>query len=174
MSTSTDVGSAVAQLQQVRGTIRQISHQLMPPNTTFATLDQTLSALAYKLQEIGQFSVTFTDATPANAPYDWSQLSTEQAYQLYRIAQELITNLVKHTQGLTHIDIALAHSTVAPTVELSISHNATTSPVAPFDAASTATMTGIGIQSISERLKAISATVKFTSDEQGEHTIITC
>lgn len=34
MSTSTDVGSAVAQLQQVRGTIRQISHQLMPPNTT--------------------------------------------------------------------------------------------------------------------------------------------
>ena len=41
-------------------------------------------------------------------------------------------------------------------------------------AASTATMTGIGIQSISERLKAISATVKFTSDEQGEHTIITC
>lgn len=174
MSTSTDVGSAVAQLQQVRGTIRQISHQLMPPNTTFATLDQTLSALAYKLQEIGQFSVTFTDATPSNVPYDWSQLSTEQAYQLYRIAQELITNLVKHTQGLTHIDIALAHSTVAPTVELSISHNATTSPVAPFDAASTATTTGIGIQSISERLKAISATVKFTSDEQGEHTIITC
>lgn len=174
MSTSTDVGSAVAQLQQVRGTIRQISHQLMPPNTTFATLDQTLSALAYKLQEIGQFSVTFTDATPANAPYDWSQLSTEQAYQLYRIAQELITNLVKHTQGLTHIDIALAHSTVAPTVELSISHNVTTSPIAPFDAASTATTTGIGIQSISERLKAISATIKFTSDEQGEHTIITC
>lgn len=174
MSTSTDVGSAVAQLQQVRGTIRQISHQLMPPNTTFATLDQTLSALAYKLQEIGQFSVTFTDATPANAPYDWSQLSTEQAYQLYRIAQELITNLVKHTQELTHIDIALAHSTVAPTVELSISHNATTSPVAPYDATSTATTTGIGIQSISERLKAISATIKFTSDEQGEHTIITC
>lgn len=174
MSTSTDVGSAVAQLQQVRGTIRQIPHQLMPPNTTFATLDQTLSALAYKLQEIGQFSVTFTDATPANAPYDWSQLPTEQAYQLYRIAQELITNLVKHTQGLTHIDIALAHSAVAPTVELSISHNATTSPVAPYDAASIATTTGIGIQSISERLKAISATIKFTSDEQGEHTIITC
>ena len=174
MSTSTDVGSAVAQLQQVRGTIRQISHQLMPPNTTFTTLDQTLSALAYKLQEIGQFSVTFTDATPSNAPYDWSQLPTEQAYQLYRIAQELITNLVKHTQELTHIDIALAHSTVAPTVELSISHNVTTSPVAPYDAASTATMTGIGIQSISERLKAISATIKFTSDEQGEHTIITC
>lgn len=147
----------------------------MPPNTTFATLDQTLSALAYKLQEIGQFSVTFTDATPANASYDWSKLPTEQAYQLYRIAQELITNLVKHTQGLTHIDIALTHSAVAPTTELNITHNATASPVASSDVASAATTTtGIGIQSINERLKAIGATIKLTSDEEGNHTIITC
>lgn len=174
MATSPNITSAVAQLHQVRGTIRQISHQLMPPNTTFATLDQTLSALAYKLQEIGQFSVTYTDATPADARYDWDKLPTDQAYQLYRIAQEVITNLVKHTQGLTHIDLSLAHNAATPATVLTITHNteATAQPLA--EATSQQASTGIGLQSINERLKAIGATIRYATDEQGIHTIISC
>lgn len=173
MTTSPNVSSAVAQLHEVRGTIRQISHQLMPPNTTFATLDQTLSALAFKLQEIGQPNVTYTEATPADGHYDWKELPTEQAYQLYRIAQEIITNLVKHTQGLTHIDIALAHSAIAPATVLTITHNATATPKASADATLSAT-TGIGLQSINERLKAIGAMISYSTDDKGCHTVISC
>lgn len=173
MATSPDITSAVAQLHQVRGTIRQISHQLMPPNTQFATLDQTLSALAYKLQEIGQFSVSYTDATATDAPYDWSTLPTEQAYQFYRIAQELITNLVKHAQGLTHINITLAHSDDVPATVLTISHNTTVASSVSADATPSAP-TGIGLQSINERLKAIGATINYTNDDKGCHTIIAC
>lgn len=173
MATSPNVSSAVAQLHEVRGTIRQISHQLMPPNTTFATLDQTLSALAFKLQEIGQPNVTYTEATPTDGHYDWKELPTEQAYQLYRIAQEIITNLVKHTQGLTHIDIALAHSAIAPATVLTITHNATVTPKASADATLSAT-TGIGLQSINERLKAIGATISYSTDDKGCHTVISC
>lgn len=173
MTTSPNVSSAVAQLHEVRGTIRQISHQLMPPNTTFATLDQTLSALAFKLQEIGQPNVTYTEATPTDGHYDWKELPTEQAYQLYRIAQEIITNLVKHTQGLTHIDIALAHSAIAPATVLTITHNATATPKASADATLSAT-TGIGLQSINERLKAIGAMISYSTDDKGCHTVISC
>ena len=173
MATSPNVSSAVAQLHEVRGTIRQISHQLMPPNTTFATLDQTLSALAFKLQEIGQPNVTYTEATPTDGHYDWKELPTEQAYQLYRIAQEIITNLVKHTQGLTHIDIALAHSAIAPATVLTITHNATATPKASADATLSAT-TGIGLQSINERLKAIGAMISYSTDDKGCHTVISC
>lgn len=173
MSASPDVTSAITQLHQVRGTIRQISHQLMPPNTRFATLDQTLSALAYKLQEIGQFCVTYNDATSTDSPYDWSTLPNEQAYQFYRIAQEIITNLVKHTKGLTHIDITLAHRAAAPATVLTITHNATVSPTVPADAPQSTT-SGIGLQSINERIKAINATISHTTDDQGCHTIIAC
>lgn len=173
MSASPDVTSAIAQLHQVRGTIRQISHQLMPPNTCFATLDQTLSALAYKLQEIGQFCVTYNEATSTDSPYDWSTLPNEQAYQFYRIAQEIITNLVKHTKGLTHIDITLAHRATTPATVLTITHNATVSPTVPADAPHPST-SGIGLQSINERIKAINATISHTTDDQGCHTIIAC
>ena len=182
MSVSPDISSAASQLHQVRDTIRHISHQLMPPNTTFATLDQTLSALAYKLQETGRLSVTYTDATPSNNHYDWNNLPADKAYQLYRIAQELITNLVKHTKGLTHIDITLEHSATAPTTVLTITHNTSNTPadVSGTDyqssaiAAANPTTAGIGLQSINERLKAIGATISYKTDKQGCHTIIIC
>lgn len=180
MAASPDVESAVGQLHQVRGTIRQISHRLMPPNTTFATLDQTLSALAYKLQSTGKISVAFKDTTPTDDHYDWNNLSADRAYQLYRIAQEVITNLVKHVKGLDSIGITLAHNAAAPATVLTITHNATGTHMGVPEndhkdqTAASHASTGIGLQSIGERLKAIGATISHTSDSKGHHTIISC
>lgn len=175
IANTASAAQAARQLNTVRQSIRHISHQLMPPNTAFATLDQTLSALACKLHESGPIAITFS-ATPAH--HDWSALSEAQAHQLYRIAQELITNLVKHTPQLTHIGITLSHSPSAPHTTLTIAHTIahTAGPGQSAPAASPSAATpGIGLRSISERLRAIGATIAHTTGAQGQHvTTISC
>lgn len=127
---------------------------------------------------MGHIAITFS-ATPAH--HNWAALPAAQAHQLYRIAQELITNLIKHTPQLTHISITLTHSPAAPHTTLTIAHTAATtqspspapsSITAPSPASSTP---GIGLRSISERVKAISATITHTTAPQGQHiTTISC
>ena len=182
ITNTASTAQATQQLNAVRQNIRHISHQLMPPNTAFATLDQTLSALACKLHEMGHIAITFS-ATPAH--HNWAALPAAQAHQLYRIAQELITNLIKHTPQLTHISITLTHSPAAPHTTLTIAHTAATPPTAPSPTPSpspsgavqspTSATPGIGLRSISERVKAISATITHTTGPQGQHiTTISC
>ena len=178
ITNTASTAQATQQLNAVRQNIRHISHQLMPPNTAFATLDQTLSALACKLHEMGSIAITFS-ATPAH--HNWAALPAAQAHQLYRIAQELITNLIKHTPQLTHISITLAHSPAAPHTTLTIVHTAASSPSSSPSPSGTAAQSptsatpGIGLRSISERVKAISATITHTTGPQGQHiTIISC
>ena len=126
---------------------------------------------------MGHITITFS-ATPAH--HSWAALPAAQAHQLYRIAQELITNLIKHTPQLTHISITLTHSPAAPHTTLTIAHTAAPSSItapssagaAPSPASSTP---GIGLRSISERVKAISATITHTTGPQGQHiTTISC
>lgn len=134
---------------------------------------------------MGHITITFS-ATPAH--HNWAALPAVQAHQLYRIAQELITNLIKHTPQLTHISITLTHSPAAPHTTLTIVHTAAT-PQSPSPTASSITAPssagatpspassapGIGLRSISERVKAISATITHTTDPQGQHiTTISC
>lgn len=178
ITNTASTAQATQQLNAVRQNIRHISHQLMPPNTAFATLDQTLSALACKLHEMGHIAITFS-ATPAH--HNWAALPAAQAHQLYRIAQELITNLIKHTPQLTHISITLTHSPAAPHTTLTIAHTAATTqspspaPSSTSAPSPTPATPGIGLRSISERVKAISATITHTTAPQGQHiTTISC
>lgn len=135
---------------------------------------------------MGHIAITFS-ATPAH--HNWAALPAAQAHQLYRIAQELITNLIKHTPQLTHISITLTHSPAAPHTTLTIVHTAATTPTAPSPTSSSITAPssagaapsptpaapGIGLRSISERVKAISATITHTTAPQGQHiTTISC
>lgn len=130
---------------------------------------------------MGHITITFS-ATPAH--HNWAALPAAQAHQLYRIAQELITNLIKHTPQLTHISITLTHSPAAPHTTLTIVHTAAPAPTpsptaAPSPAGATpspaSSTPGIGLRSISERVKAISATITHTTGPQGQHiTTISC
>lgn len=125
---------------------------------------------------MGHIAITFS-ATPAH--HNWAALPAAQAHQLYRIAQELITNLIKHTPQLTHISITLTHSPAAPHTTLTIAHTAAPAPTpspSPTAAPSpTPAAPGIGLRSISERVKAISATITHTTGPQGQHiTTISC
>lgn len=105
LSSTDDVKEAARMLNTARGDIRHISHELMPPNMQFASLSQMLQAYAFKLADMKKAKTTFEyDKT-----YDWSLLPQQIGYQLYRITQELVSNLMKHGKP-SYLRIALHHT----------------------------------------------------------------
>lgn len=160
LSVSECVDDAVQQLHHVRNDIRQISHELMPPKMQFSTIDQLLSAFAYKLSEMQQFEVK----TEIDTSCDWTQLATQKGYQLYRIVQEHVTNLIKHTT-LKHLEIVLEMQ--EGTVVLKLIDDAQ-----PQQSNSSAPKQGgIGLQSTAERLKSIEAEVESYTNCEHKHVV---
>lgn len=158
---STDkIEEAVEQLHNVRNDIRQISHDLMPPNMQYASLDQMLSALCYKLTETNRFKVDLNIDTTQ----DWAKVEQDKGLQLYRIVQEWMTNLIKHGKpksisihlGMEHECVVLQLISDAP----SINNNHENKP-----------SNGIGLHSINERLKRIGAKVMNTTTTDGMNVL---
>lgn len=77
-------------LKRVRAEVRSISHELMPPQFTNSTLDELLEAYA-------AHSDGFLTYTARNA--DCADIANDTAYQIYRIVQELVQNIHKHTRA---------------------------------------------------------------------------
>ena len=124
------------QISTLRATLRNLSHELMPPQFKDGVrLDQ---ALEYYLSHIDSPKVDF------HADGDgWESIPADTAYQVYRITQEAIGNIITHQPG-AHVQVNLS-----PT---------------RLDIISTGTMqqgdgTGIGLQSMKDRASSIGATL---------------
>lgn len=163
LSSDASIENASKQIYEVRETVRNISHELMPPNMKFVTLDLTLMAYTYKLSEMEQFEIDFK-ATPLP---DWSFIPENVSYNLYRMVQELTANIIQHSKP-SHIHIAL---TVTPQRQLSL---VITDDAPETDTTHKSSGNGIGLRSITERSKSIGATVSISTDEEKRrHTCIT-
>lgn len=75
-------------IRQIAGEVRSISHELMPPRFKSGSLDDLLAV--YALQSNG-----FVDYVSTSS--EQSAIAPEVAYQVYRIVQELVQNIRKHT-----------------------------------------------------------------------------
>ena len=131
-----DTAQIGQQISTLRATLRNLSHELMPPQFKDGVrLDQ---ALEYYLSHIDSPKVDF------HADGDgWESIPADTAYQVYRITQEAIGNIITHQPG-AHVQVNLS-----PT---------------RLDIISTGTMqqgdgTGIGLQSMKDRASSIGATL---------------
>ena len=131
-----DTAQIGQQISTLRATLRNLSHELMPPQFKDGVrLDQ---ALEYYLSHIDSPKVDF------HAEGDgWQSIPADTAYQVYRITQEAIGNIITHQPG-AHVQVNLS-----PT---------------RLDIISTGTMqlgdgTGIGLQSMKDRASSIGATL---------------
>lgn len=104
------------QLNDSREEVRRVSHDLLPPEFDVVTLCSALGSYATKTDGVGGCAVTFV-ATPADAM--WKTLEPRKALDAYRIAQEAVSNALKHA-GATTIAIGL-HWEEDDTVELTVS-----------------------------------------------------
>lgn len=144
LQTDTDRESLLADVERIRSDVRRISHEMMPPMISEVGLAEAIDGMVRKLAHAFT-KVEFTvDCTP---PEGWERVPVTKAYALYRICQELLGNILKHS-GPDRVDINLhrdSHSVV-----LTISSDGS-----PCD--TNAEGTGIGVDSVRERLAAIGA-----------------
>lgn len=133
----------LALLEQVRSDVRCISHELMPPKFQFTTLDETIEAYVERLALPSSVQLAFSKE---NEGMQWSGVPEQVSYEVYRIMQELLSNILKHS-GATEVDVSL--SLKGKLLALQISNNGKNYSDGGMQGE------GIGLVTIRERAKAV-------------------
>ena len=152
-------------IKQVRENVRAISHELMPPEFERLSLDEILQHYAQNLSEHTGIRIDYNGL--ASNPAQPQTLSDRIAREVYRIAQEVTMNIVKHTHA-SHITLCLEKDANGNCI-LQITDNGQPRP----KASSPTEEKGIGLRTINDRAKAIRATIETQSDETGNRFILT-
>ena len=134
-------------LESVRQDVRAVSHELTPPKFQDASLDEILedqlgTVLATKGMEFS-FSKQGNDK-------QWKNLPTHIAYEVYRIIQELSSNIILHSEA-TKVDLVMKITNCE--LEFILKNNGK-----EFKSTHKSRQ-GIGLSTINERAKAIDAVI---------------
>lgn len=98
-----DAAGQAAMLDDCREQVRRISHEMMPPEFSYADISMVLDDYLCQAAGAGQCEITY-EAVPEDA--DWSRVADATALEIYRIAQEAVANAMKHS-GATRIDVGM-------------------------------------------------------------------
>ncbi len=151
---------ALGLIEQVRNSVRHLSHELMPPrfhNVSIAeAIEDYVSTLSSPIS-IG-LDITGDDSAFESTP-------DQVAYETYRILQELLANVLKHSDA-TKATVSLEAGTGK--LRLSVTddgHN--------LDTSTDTCNGGIGLTSIKERAASIGASLTVAQSPQGQEFTLT-
>ena len=80
----------IEQINTLRNEVRRISHEMMPPKFDLVSLDDILADYARSMADL--ISIDYRCERQSDV-----QPAPHQAYQLYRITQEAVSNIIGHT-----------------------------------------------------------------------------
>lgn len=141
------LSQTLAQIGQLAGDVRTLSHRLHPSSVEHLGLATALRSLIEEFGEREEMIATFTVRdVPEN-------LSAEVATGLYRIAQEALRNVAKHA-GKTHVKVTL--SGIGSAIELQIADAGLGFETEPSGS-------GLGLISMRERARLIGGGVNIQS-----------
>lgn len=106
-------------LEGIRRQVRQVSHELMPPEFRYADICAVIDDYLSQTAESAACDITFTHL-PDGA--DWQTVADTKALEIYRITQEAVANALKHSKATT---IAVALTMSGGTVTLEVADNGT-------------------------------------------------
>lgn len=149
------------QVGNMRENVRRISHELMPPEFTHLDLNDILYEYLHTLAKNVEPEVVYR-ATPHA---DYRTIPHEVAYEVYRIVQELIANMLKYSEA-TEIEVALREMAEGG-FKLRISDNGKGMSAEEFN-----NRKGIGLRTIKDRTKAIGASIDMVSSGEGTAFIL--
>lgn len=153
LPTSPLLTEAITFIQKTDASLDQILRDGLPPDLARKGLATALAELVQQRTQSGDIRLTFDhDGTPC--PF-----SATQSLHLYRIASELITNMIKHAQA-TEGAVSL-HCTPAGW-QLTVCDNGR-----GFDVERTQTAGGIGLRNLYARAHTLGATIHLNSGAQG-------
>ena len=135
------------QVTTLRAYLRNLSHELMPPQ--FANGVCLNEALAYYLSHIEQPQVQFHAEGSG-----WGQIPPNTSYQIYRIVQEAIGNIIVH-QPTAQVHATLIYNKV----EARPGNRRLQLDITSLGAAIQGDGKGIGLQSIADRASSIGARI---------------
>ncbi|MEO8404226.1 MAG: PAS domain S-box protein [Chitinophagaceae bacterium] len=150
------IETSMANLQMAIRENRKIAHEFVGPDLETETLEDQLKKLTQTMLEASGITVLF-DTTGF-----WEDLlDSEKKLNIYRIAQEQITNIVKHS-GATSVTIQLL--TADGLFRMSIADNGN-----GMDSADK--LKGIGLRNIKDRLSLFNGNVKIKTAKNSGFTL---
>ena len=131
----------IALIETCRESVRRISHELMPPEFEYATLDEVVRYFIGKQQQRG-VTVSYTSEIDGS---DWGKVPQRIALETYRIIQEAVGNAIKHSGG-DSIDVTMV-----------LKENDLTVTVTDNGQCETSGKRGLGMKTLYRRANAIGA-----------------
>ena len=141
-----------------RDSVRRISHELMPPEFNYATIDEVVKYFINKQQEAFQGKITIEFSSFIENAL-WSDLPDFMALDIYRIIQETVSNSLKHS-GAGKIEVSMK-----------LSGNHLEVFVKDDGKYKLNNFKGMGLESIQKRANAINAKIDIVAKE-GQGTSI--
>lgn len=155
------IENTAALIDNCREAVRRISHELMPPEFAYATLDEVVRFYIAKQAEANEGKITFVYDSSAEGNA-WDAVPDAVCLEVYRIVQEAVGNAVKHS-GANDISVALHLTTQS--LDAVISDNGTYK---------SAGKKGLGLESIRRRANSINGTVTVDTDDTGTKVTLRC
>ncbi len=88
--------STASMIDTCRESVRRISHELMPPEFSYASLDEVVRFFIAKQAEANKGKISFVyDSSAIDS--NWSDVPDATSLEVYRIIQEGVGNAVKHS-----------------------------------------------------------------------------
>ena len=141
-----------------RDSVRRISHELMPPEFNYATIEEVVRYFINNRKESYKDHTTIGYSSfIENA--QWSDIPDFMALDLYRIIQEAVGNSLKHS-GAGKIDVSM--KLIGNRLEVVVSDDGRYK---------LSNSKGLGLESIQKRAKAINAKIEMRTKE-GEGTTL--
>lgn len=153
--------STASMIDTCRESVRRISHELMPPEFSYASLDEVVRFFISKQSDTNKEKISFVYDSSAIG-YDWRDVPDATSLEIYRIIQEAVGNAVKHS-GATNINVKL--TLTKETLAAFITDNGTYQPKV------SAGRKGIGVDSIRRRANAIGGSISIESREPTGTTV---
>src|SRR5262249_19587879 len=152
-----EIAAAQKKLMQIGTDIRQLSHELHPAALNEAGLPDALSSYC------GEFSKTRGIPVSCEVALDVRELSPGTALALYRVAQEALGNVAKHSKA-KRVDVRLVR--FDSRVRLTVSDDGV-----GFVAGQAGDSGGVGLLNMRERLRQLNGTLDLES-EPGRGTTV--
>ena len=139
--------SALETLAGIRKSVRDISHELMPPLFSQLSVKQIVENYVLNLGESTGMDICFCAEPEADG---WEQVGQQTGMAVYRIVQEVLGNVVKH-DGATVAEVSMELQDSG--LLLCVTDNG---PLAPQH--SSARQQGIGLRTLNERVEQVGGT----------------
>lgn len=139
-------------LNACQESVRRISHELMPPEFAYASLDEVVRFFVRKQADanVGKIDISYFSSAEGAS---WGDVPDSVSLEIYRIVQEAVGNAIKHS-GCDEIKVSM--TLIGNELNLKVADNGLF--VMTRDK-------GFGLQSIRKRAEAIGADIRIDRQE---------